>query len=247
MRNRPVLVIDDDPRMQELVTAILGGTDFKVLSASDGPAGIELARQAQPALILVDMMMPGLDGISVCKQLRQKPALKDIPVVGMTSSNDSSFTQKAFQAGAGFFLLKPFPAAALLQVVKLALASAAREPTSSQRRRHPRLSVGVPVRCRADVKGALSAQVKGYTGNASLGGLLLLLPERLLDQGMALTLELTLPEGSVSAKSTVVWCDPTPDNEGRFRHGVRLLGFVNDASFLAYRRYLSQMAAGHTA
>lgn len=247
MRNRPVLVIDDDPTMQELVTAILGGTDFKVLSASDGPAGLELARRAQPALILVDMMMPGVDGISVCRQLRQKPDLKDIPVVGMTSSDDLSFARKAFQAGAGFFLPKPFPTAALLQVVELALASAAREPTFSHRRQHPRLPVGVPVRCRAEEKGALSPQVEGHTGNASLGGLLLLLPERLLGQGMAVTLELTLPEGSVSAKSTVVWCDPIPDKGGRFRHGVRLLGFVNDASFVAYRRHLTQVAAGQTA
>lgn len=247
MRNRPVLFIDDNPRMQELVTAILRGTDFKVLWASDGPAGIELAQRAQPALILVDMMMPGLDGISVCKQLRQKPALKDIPVVVMTSSDDLSVVPKAFQAGAAFFLPKPFPTAALLQVVELALASAAREPTSSNRRQHPRLPVGVPVRCRADAKGALSPQVEGYTGNASLGGLLLLLPEKLLGQGMAVTLELTLPEGSVSAKSTVVWCDPIPDEEGRFRHGVRLLGFVNDASFVAYGHHLTQVAAGHTA
>ncbi len=247
MRNRPVLVIDDDPRMQELVTAILGGTDFKVLSASDGPTGIELARRVQPALILVDMMMPGLDGISVCKQLRQKPALKDIPVVGMTSSNDLTLAHKAFQAGARFFLPKPFPTAALVQVVELALASAAREPTSSHRRQHSRLPVAVRVRCCADAKGTLSPQVEGYTGNASLGGLLLLLSERLLGQGMEVTLDLTLPEESVSAKSSVVWCDSMPDKEGRFRHGVRLLGFVNNASFLAYRRYLIQVAAGRTA
>ncbi len=64
MQTRPILVIDDDSQFCELVTAILEQADFGVLSAPDGLSGLELARTAQPAVIILDMMMPGIDGIN---------------------------------------------------------------------------------------------------------------------------------------------------------------------------------------
>ncbi len=116
----PLLVIDDDPRFCEWVAAALKGTAFEVLSAFDGPSGIELARAAQPAVILLDMMMPGADGLATCKQLKRDPLLRDIPVIGVTASDDLKYPEQAFRAGAHLFLAKPFGAEGLLHVVKLA-------------------------------------------------------------------------------------------------------------------------------
>ena len=64
MERRPILVIDDDPRFCEFVSAALSRTGFEVLSAPDGPSGIELARAMQPTVILLDMMLPEVDGIA---------------------------------------------------------------------------------------------------------------------------------------------------------------------------------------
>src|SRR3989304_1458779 len=83
MRNRPILVIDDDPHSLELVSAILGEADFEVLSAADGASGIELARTARPAVIILDMMMPGIDGINTLQTLKRDPVVKDIPVIAI--------------------------------------------------------------------------------------------------------------------------------------------------------------------
>lgn len=246
MQNRPVLLIDDDPQSCELITAILSIADFEVLSAPDGLSGIGLARVAHPIAIILDMMMPDMDGISTLQRLRRDSALKDIPVVGITASTDLTYTQKAFRAGAQFFLPKPFRAASLLRVVELATDLALRDTPMHRRRRHPRHVAEVPVAC--FIRGHLSqaSEIRGKTGNISLGGLLLLLPETLAP-GTPLQLGLGLPDGPITARGKVMWRDPKPIGEGRFHHGVRLLGFKDDGGLGQYRGYLDQLDVGRTA
>src|SRR3972149_4230355 len=79
MRTRPILIIDDDHALCELVASTLSRTGFKVLAAFDGPTGIETARDAHPAIILLDMMMPGLDGVGTCERRKQDPVLGEGP------------------------------------------------------------------------------------------------------------------------------------------------------------------------
>ena len=241
MGNRPILIIDDDPKACELVTDILAGADFDVLSAPTGAAGIELARTAQPAVIILDMMMPGMDGLNTLKGLKRDPVLKPIPVIGITASADLTYTEKAFRAGAQFFLPKPFRAASLLRVVELAADVAQRHSPMHRRRRHPRLPAEVAVRCFGPVEAETSWQVAGHSGNVSLGGLMLFLPESVAP-GTALRLALGLPEGPITAKGTVMWQGPHPSGEGKFCHGVQFLGFTQEAGLSQYRNYLSQLA-----
>ena len=246
MRNRPILLIDDDPQSCELVTAILSVADFEVLSAPDGLSGIELARTAQPIAIILDMMMPGMDGISTLQRLRRDPVLKGIPVVGITASTDLTYTEKAFRAGAQFFLPKPFRAASLLRVVELAEDLALRDTPMHRRRRHPRHLAEVPVSCFISGHLSKASELKGKTGNVSLGGLLVLLPETLAP-GTPLQLGLGLPDGPITARGRVMWRDPKPIGEGRFHHGVRLLGFKDDGGLGQYTGYLDQLEVGRTA
>ena len=138
MQNRPILVIDDDPRACELVGTILADADFQVLSALDGQSGLELARTTQPAVIILDMMLPGMGGVDILEVLKRDSVLRRIPVIGITASADWKLTEKAFRAGAQFFLPKPFRAASLLRVVELAVDSARRDTPMLRRRRHPR-------------------------------------------------------------------------------------------------------------
>jgi len=102
MRPRPILIIDDDHRTCERATDFLQGTEFNILGVSDGPTAFETARALQPAVILLNMIAPGLDSIDTCKHLKQDPILGDIPVVGITASLDLPFIAEAFRAGAEF-------------------------------------------------------------------------------------------------------------------------------------------------
>jgi CheY-like chemotaxis protein len=246
MRNRPILLIDDDPQSCELITAILSVDDFQVLSAPDGLSGIELARTARPIAIILDMMMPGMDGIGTLQRLRQDPVLKDIPVVGITASTDLTYTAKAFRTGAQFFLPKPFRAASLLRVVELAADLALRDTPMHRRRRHPRHVAEVPVSCFIGGHLSQASELRGKTGNVSLGGLLLLLSETLAP-GTPLQLGLGLPDGPITAGGRVMWRDPKPIGGRRFHHGVRLLGFKDDGGLRHYRGYLDQLDVRRTA
>jgi CheY-like chemotaxis protein len=241
LHNRPILLIDDDPRSRELITAILASADFEVLSVPDGLSGIELARTTNPAVIILDMMMPEMDGVSTLQRLKRDPALKDFPVVGITASMDLTYTQKAFRAGAQFFISKPFRAEMLLRVVELAVDSARHDTPMHRRRRHPRHPAEVAVRCLVREERDRTRELLGRTGNVSLGGLLLLLPKTLAP-GTPLQLGLGLPEGSITAKGTVVWRNPKPMGEGKFHHGVRFLGFPTGGGLSQYRRYLSEIS-----
>lgn len=242
MQKRPILVIDDDSRSCQTVTAILTDAGFKVLAASDGPSGIKKARAAQPAVIIVDMLMPGVDGIGTCELLKRDLVLSDIPVIGVTGTGDLKYTQKAFRAGAQFFLTKPFGRASLVQLVKLALESA-RQETPKNRRDRPRFPATVPVRCLVGGDANITREIVGHTEHVSLDDLLLLLPEKLAP-GTACRLRLDLPTGSVTAEGAVASQDSEPMGDGKIRHGIQLLRFAKDADLVQYRRFLSQITAG---
>jgi CheY-like chemotaxis protein len=80
-----ILAIDDDPLAVELIEAVLASEGYTVLKATGGEAGVELARQAQPALVILDLMMPEVDGFAVIERLRADPATSAIPIVVLTS------------------------------------------------------------------------------------------------------------------------------------------------------------------
>src|SRR3970282_284186 len=145
MRTRPILIIDDDHALCELVASTLSSAGFKVAAPFDGPTGSETARDAPPAIILLDMMIPGLDGVGTCERLKQDPVLGDIPVVGMTAFADLKYTERVFRAGAEFFLPKPFRAESLLRVVRLATETAGGQSRAPRRQRRVRLEAEILV------------------------------------------------------------------------------------------------------
>jgi len=79
VQTRPILVIDDDQVLRELAGSVLTGAGFRVLEAPDGLAGIKLAQTAQPAVILLDMTLPGLDGVRTCQRLKQDEPSQTFP------------------------------------------------------------------------------------------------------------------------------------------------------------------------
>jgi two-component system alkaline phosphatase synthesis response regulator PhoP len=109
-----VLVVDDDPIIVDVLRAALEDDGYAVLTAVDG-AALPLARQAQPALILLDIMMPGMDGVEVSKQLRADPATAHIPIVAISAT--THLRALAGQMPIDDRLPKPFDLDALSTIV----------------------------------------------------------------------------------------------------------------------------------
>ncbi len=108
MADRPrILVADDVPENVRLLEAVLVPRGYEVVSASDGLQALEAARSARPDLVLLDVVMPGLDGLEVCRQLRAREDTAMLPVIMLTASEGTEKT-KAIDAGADDFIPKPF-------------------------------------------------------------------------------------------------------------------------------------------
>ncbi|MGB7746681.1 MAG: response regulator [Verrucomicrobiia bacterium] len=102
-----ILLIEDHEQNRYLATFLLQKHGYVVVSASDGPAGIELARTINPALILLDIQLPLMDGHAVARELRNNLALRDIPIIAVTSYAMVGDREKALAAGCNGYLEKP--------------------------------------------------------------------------------------------------------------------------------------------
>jgi CheY-like chemotaxis protein len=120
-----VLIVDDDPLIVRMYQDLLEHNDFMVLSAPDGTRGLEVAAREHPDILLLDIMMPGIDGFEVCRRLKADPVLKQIPVIILTAMADPKLNLQAFKAGANLALRKPAEAATILRTLQAAVALAA--------------------------------------------------------------------------------------------------------------------------
>lgn len=105
---RRILAVDDEPHILKLVAFSLRSGGFEVLEASDGLSAIELARAEKPDLILLDVMMPALDGYEACTRLKADPATTDIPVVMLTAKTQLAEQSTGLECGAVAYICKPF-------------------------------------------------------------------------------------------------------------------------------------------
>jgi CheY-like chemotaxis protein len=113
-----ILVVDDEPAIREYETTLLSELGHEVLVAADGTEALELARAKQPHLILLDIMMPELSGIEVCRQLRTDPRTRDIRVIVVSAVDAKRALEESIIAGADDFLAKPIHALELMVRVR---------------------------------------------------------------------------------------------------------------------------------
>jgi len=126
MEGKKILIVDDEKKLRELLDLRLSAESFTVIEAADGEEGVAVARKHSPDLILMNVMMPKMDGGEAVKELQQDPATKDIPVIFLTSMiTKEEETNQAFGIGLDTkrhrFIAKPFETPALIAKIHKAL------------------------------------------------------------------------------------------------------------------------------
>jgi DNA-binding response OmpR family regulator len=116
-----ILLIDDSSDIQELLHAVLSLKDFEVLTAFTGKEGLILSKKEKPDVIVLDLMLPDIDGIDVCKQLRQHSITKEIPIIMLTAKTTVLDRIKGLEIGANDYLTKPFDTLELIARIKVQL------------------------------------------------------------------------------------------------------------------------------
>ena len=136
MRTPPrILAIDDTPENIEILRVRLNANGYEVLSAVDGEDGLAKARELLPDLILLDVMMPKMDGIAVVRELKKDPALRSIPVILVTAKSQTRDLVEGLDAGGDDYLTKPFDHSALLARVRSMLRQKALHDTVEEQAR----------------------------------------------------------------------------------------------------------------
>lgn len=108
-----LLLVEDDPDIQLVARAALKRSGFSVSIASNGAAALEHVRKDRPEVILLDWMMPEMDGTEVCRHLKTDPATADIPVIFLTARSQQAEIARGLSLGAVGYIVKPFDALAL--------------------------------------------------------------------------------------------------------------------------------------
>src|SRR5512137_315463 len=119
MKSPPlILIVDDNPTNVEILQVRLAANNYNIITAMDGEAGLRMARDHLPDLILLDIMMPKMDGVSVCRHIKADPSLPFMPIIMVTAKADSKDIVAGLEAGGDEYLTKPLDQAALVARVK---------------------------------------------------------------------------------------------------------------------------------
>ena len=119
MRTLPlILIVEDNPASLDILQTRLMAHNYEIITAVDGEAGLAMARDKQPDLILLDIMMPKMDGLEVCRRLKSDPSLPFMPIIMVTAKADSKDIVAGLEAGGDEYLTKPVDHAALVARVK---------------------------------------------------------------------------------------------------------------------------------
>ena len=118
-----ILVIDDEAEITEIVETFLKDAGYQVMIENSSVMGIERAKSFKPDLILLDIMMPFMDGYEVCDELKKNKETENIPVIFLTGKDAKSDEGRSFRVGGDMYIKKPFSCDRLLEIVRIVLMS----------------------------------------------------------------------------------------------------------------------------
>ncbi len=132
MSNEKILTVDDEQPIQELLRYNLEKEGFRVIAAGNGEDAVRLARNESPELILLDLMLPGMSGLDVCRKLKENAATADIPVIMVTAKTEDSDVVLGLELGADDYVTKPFSPKVVLARVRTVLRRRNRKPVETE-------------------------------------------------------------------------------------------------------------------
>lgn len=122
--SKTILIVDDEPKIVQICRDYLTTAGFEVISADTGPMGLTTSRRDHPDLIVLDLMLPGMDGLDVCRALRQDPLVTDIPIIMLTARVEETDKLIGLELGADDYITKPFSPRELVARVRAVLRRA---------------------------------------------------------------------------------------------------------------------------
>jgi two-component system, OmpR family, alkaline phosphatase synthesis response regulator PhoP len=132
MSHEKILVVEDEEEIRELVAYNLIKQGYRVIPAESGEQGLRLIRSENPDLIVLDLMLPGVDGLEVCRTLKRDPATEAIPLVMLTAKGEETDIVTGLELGADDYLTKPFSPRVLTARIRAVLRRKADEPLDDQ-------------------------------------------------------------------------------------------------------------------
>jgi len=120
-----ILVVDDDPAINEMLTIVLEAEGFETESVTDGAAAVPAFRKYEPDLILLDLMLPGMNGVDICREIRRESA---VPIVMLTAKTDTVDVVLGLESGADDYITKPFKPKELVARIRARLRRSDEEP-----------------------------------------------------------------------------------------------------------------------
>jgi DNA-binding response OmpR family regulator len=112
-----ILIVEDEPALRRFMTRLLMREGYDVQVAEDGLRALSLAEETTPDLVILDLMLPELDGFDVCKQLRARPETARVPILVVTARGTQESKERSFEAGADDFILKPYDPRELIALI----------------------------------------------------------------------------------------------------------------------------------
>ena len=120
---KTILIVEDDPKSMKLTNDLLKISGYATIQATDGKQGVELAKSAKPDLILMDIMMPNMDGYTACREIKADQSTRNTPVVMLTAVGYDLNKKLAKQMGADGYITKPFSRQQLIDAISPLLAN----------------------------------------------------------------------------------------------------------------------------
>ncbi len=121
MAKRKILVADDEPDIVTLLVSILKSENYDVIEASDGEEALMVIKMSRPDAIILDIMMPKLDGMQVLRKVREDPEISSIPVIMLTAKASNEDILSGYKYGANYYIPKPFEISDILEGVRMVL------------------------------------------------------------------------------------------------------------------------------
>lgn len=118
MKRNKILIVEDEESLLKLESILLTSKGYKVTGVMDGPSALEEVARSRPDLVILDIMLPGIDGFEVCRRIKEDASFRGIKVIMLTAKKNKQDMERGMQAGADAYITKPFKSAFLIESIE---------------------------------------------------------------------------------------------------------------------------------